>query len=365
MQEIKITPNESGQRLDKFLHKFMPLAPSSFFYKMLRKKNITLNGKKAEGKEKLAEGDILAFYLLDETIVNFQQGQGHTEEYEEAYKKLKGIQVIYENEHILILNKPAGILSQKADAGDISLNEWLIGYLLAQNTVASDMQSFFLAQNTDDNDAQSPPRQNTNADDTHNMQNFPPFRPEQLATYKPSICNRLDRNTAGLVIGARSLIGSQEMNRLLAQRKIGKYYRMFVKGHVTGEKVLEGYLLKDEARNTVRLVSDKSNDKAAFIKTRYYPIKEFSDKTLVEAELITGKSHQLRIHLAGAGHPLLGDYKYGDRAWNDIYKRKYGVNGQLLYACRLEFPKLERPFEKLSGKVFAAPMPENFQMLAQ
>lgn len=331
MREIKAGPNEAGQRLDKFLQKFMPLAPSSFFYKMLRKKNITLNGKKAEGKEKLAEGDLVSFYLSDETIGNFQRKHGKTAEYEEAYKELEGIQVLYEDEHILVINKPEGILSQKAKTEDLSLNEWLIGYLLAGKADGA--------------------------------KNCPVFRKEQLDTYKPSICNRLDRNTGGLMVGARSLAGSQEMNRLFAQRKIGKFYRMIVKGRVSDEKTLEGYLLKDEKNNTVRLLSEGSDEKAAFIRTRYYPIKEFSDRTLVEAELITGKSHQLRIHMASAGHPLLGDYKYGDRAWNDSYKRRYHINSQLLYACRLEFPGMEPPFEGLDKKVFEAPVPEKFQLL--
>ena len=130
MQQIEISKTEAGQRLDKFLHKYMPLAPSSFFYKMLRKKNITLNGKKAEGKEKLIERDILSLYLSDETIERFQEKESRLWEYEKAYKELKGIQVIYEDEHLVIMNKPAGILSQKAAMEDVSLNEWLNGYLL-------------------------------------------------------------------------------------------------------------------------------------------------------------------------------------------------------------------------------------------
>ena len=325
MQEIKIGPNEAGQRLDKFLHKLMPLAPSSFFYRMLRKKNITLNEKKAEGKEKLEEGDTLILYLSDDTINNFKEAQSKVAdkvtEYEEAYRKLTGIQVLYEDEHILIMNKPAGVLSQKAEDTDFSLNEWMIGYLLSE------------------------------------------FDKNQLFTYKPSVCNRLDRNTSGLVVGAKSLTGSQEMNRLFRSREISKYYRMFVKGKVTEEKTLEGYLLKDEETNMVYL-TDRGSKGAAFIRTRYYPIREYSDRTLVEAELITGKSHQLRIHMASVGHPLIGDYKYGDRAFNESYKRKYHINSQLLYACRLEFPEMNPPFGHLSKKVFEAPIPGNFQILA-
>ncbi|MEY8267287.1 RluA family pseudouridine synthase [Lachnospiraceae bacterium 64-25] len=323
MQQILIGENEAGQRMDKFLMKFMPLAPASFFYKMLRKKNITLNGKKAEGKEKLASGDKISFYLADETISCFQKQQCRVKEYEEAYTQLKGIEVVYEDEYIVILNKPEGILSQKADKEDLSLNEWMIGYLLSCGSLSA----------------------------------------EQLSTYKPSVCNRLDRNTEGLVIGAKSLAGSQEMNRLISQRQIRKFYRMLVKGRVEKEETLEGFLVKEEKNNTVHLVKDGEGQKGSFIKTRYYPVAYYPDRTLVEAELITGRSHQIRIHMASTDHPLLGDYKYGDRKWNDGYKRRYGICSQLLYACRLEFPEMKTPFEKLDRKVIEIPYPVQFQEL--
>lgn len=326
MQQIEIGENEAGQRLDKFLHKFMPLAQTSFFYKMLRKKNITLNGKKAEGKEKLKVGDQLSLFLSDETISGFQEAvkkQSKNTEYRMAYQKLKGIMVIYEDEQIVIMNKPAGILSQKAEAQDLSLNEWLIGYLLENGSLEEG----------------------------------------QLATYKPSVCNRLDRNTIGLVIGAKTLKGSQKMNELISSRRIRKFYRMFVKGSVRQEELLEGYLIKDEKNNKVRLVQESDGEKTAYIKTRYYPVKQFGDKTLVEAELITGKPHQIRIHLSGAGHPLLGDYKYGHKSWNDSYKQQFRISSQMLYACRLEFPEMEAPFEKLSGKILESPVPKEFQLL--
>lgn len=323
MQQIMIGENEAGQRMDKFLRKFMPLAPASFFYKMLRKKNITLNGKKAEGGEKLTAGDMISFYLADETISGFRENGADIKEYEEAYRRLKGIQVVYEDEHIVIMNKPIGVLSQKAKQEDQSLNEWMIGYLLASGHLDA----------------------------------------KQLSTYRPSICNRLDRNTGGLVIGARSLAGSQEINRLISSRKIRKYYRMLVKGSVEKEEILEGFLVKEEKNNTVHLVSGDSGEKGDYIKTRYYPVRRFFDRTLVEAELITGKSHQIRIHMASTAHPLLGDYKYGDRKWNDKYKKQYGISSQLLYACRLEFPAMEPPFEKLDKKIVEIPYPAEFQGL--
>lgn len=323
MQQIEIKENEAGQRLDKFLHKFMPLAPASFFYKMLRRKNITLNGKKAEGNEKLIAGDKLSFYLSEETIQNFMNKEAASDEYEKAFCRLKGIKIVYEDEHVLFMNKPAGILSQKASPLDLSLNEWMIGYLLAEKIL--DVRA--------------------------------------LSTFKPSICNRLDRNTMGLVIGAKTLAGSQKINHLIKSRSIKKFYRMLVKGEVRKEETLEGFLIKDEVSNKVRLAANGNEDKSAYIKTRYYPVQVFSDKTLVEAELITGKTHQIRIHMASTGHPLLGDYKYGDRQWNDKYKRQFHVNSQLLYASRLEFPELESPFERLSGQKIEIAAPEIFDQI--
>lgn len=320
MYQVEIRENEAGQRLDKFLHKFMPLAPTAFFYKMLRKKNITLNGKKAEGREKLNVGDTISFYLSEETLKGFQKDDQVNDEYERAYHTLKGISVVYEDEHVLIMNKPAGILSQKAQASDLSLNEWILGYLLDHGKITK----------------------------------------EQLSTFRPSVCNRLDRNTIGLVIGSKSLFGSQQINELISSRQIRKFYHMFVKGQVLKEETLEGYLIKNERTNTVQITKNKSDKNASYIKTRYYPIRQFRDRTLVEAELITGKTHQLRIHMASIGHPLLGDYKYGDRNWNNQYKQQYHIDSQLLYACRLETPKLEAPLSSFGERVIEAPVPEVF-----
>lgn len=324
MRQIEIKENEAGQRFDKFLHKFMPLAPSSFFYKMLRKKNITLNGGKAEGKEKLVKGDQVTFFLSEETISGFQNKEISVGEYQKAYNEFKEIEVIYEDQGIVIMNKPANVLSQKAKETDISANEWLIGYLLATSQITSG----------------------------------------QLATFKPSVCNRLDRNTQGLLIGSKSLAASQAMTELIRIRQVRKFYRLFVKGRIAKEELLEGYLIKEEEKNRARLVTEACEE-ASYIKTRYYPLKHFADRTLVEVELITGKTHQIRIHMASIGHPILGDYKYGDRVWNKKYKTEYGIESQLLYACRLEFEKLEEPLKQLSDKTVIAPVPKEFTMLME
>lgn len=303
MYQFEISSNEAGQRFDKYLHKLLPKAPTSFFYKMLRKKNIVLNGKKAEGREKLAVGDLVALYLSQDTFESFCEDTKN-EEYLKAYETLKGIRVIFENEHMVLLQKPTGVLTQKATEKDCSLNEWLIGYLLKKQEVTS----------------------------------------QSLSTYKPSVCNRLDRNTSGIVICAKSLAGSQELNRLIATREVRKFYRLFVKGSVSEEVVLEGYLEKDSERNQVKISSIRTSDKDSYVQTRYYPIRTLSDMTYAEVELITGKTHQIRAHMASSGHPLLGDYKYGDKAFNDKYQKKLGIKSQLLHAYRLEFPQNELLF---------------------
>ncbi|TCL58505.1 23S rRNA pseudouridine955/2504/2580 synthase [Kineothrix alysoides] len=334
MKHVLIKENEAGQRLDKYLHKCLKEAPGSFIYKMLRKKNIVLNGKKASGGEKLEIGDEIRFFLSEETLdkmsgisplISEECPDKEIAEYEAAYDKYKELEIIYENHHILIVNKPEGILTQKAEAGDLSLNEWFIGYMLYQGEI----------------------------------------RREDLHTFKPSVCNRLDRNTSGMVICGKTLPGSQKMSELLKNRDLHKFYRLYVKGKVRKASLIEGYLVKDEKRNTVKISPAPIQDKSSYIKTKYEPLKVFEDKTLLEVELITGKTHQIRAHLASIGHPLLGDYKYGDKSFNDSYKKKYKIKNQLLHAYRLEFPELEGEFAELSKRIFTAGTPRIFHSLEE
>lgn len=334
MQSFQIGKNEAGQRLDKFLHKYLPNAGNGFLYKMIRKKNITLNGKKAEGSEFLKEGDNVSFFFSEETFFKFSGISPSTEfssckdlkedtaieEYASAYKKFQDIQIIYEDAHVLLLNKPAGILTQKAQKDSLSANEWLISYLLHTGQITL----------------------------------------QELHTFRPSVCNRLDRNTSGLVLCGKSFAGSQSLSCLIRERSVKKLYRTFVKGQMNETKHITGYLAKDEQKNKVSVSLAKAREDMAPIETVFEPIKALSDMTYLEVELITGKTHQIRAHLAAIGHPILGDYKYGDKKWNDRYQQNYGIRSQVLHAYRMEFPELEGVLEPLSGKKFKAPLPEIF-----
>ena len=321
MYQFTINSNEAGQRFDKYLHKLLPKAPASFFYKMLRKKNIVLNGKKAEGREKLSIGDEISLFLSEETFLSFQDSSQKESEFIKAYQTLKDIQIVFENQNMLIVNKPSGILTQKSKDSDLSLNEWLIGYLLFSNAITR----------------------------------------ESLRTFKPSVCNRLDRNTSGLVLCSKTLKGSQRLSMLIRERKVHKFYRLFVKGSVEKEELLKGYLVKDELTNKV-IISETPIEQGAYIKTRFYPVQKLSDMTYLEVELITGKTHQIRAHMASVGHPILMDYKYGDHKFNEKYKDRFPAQGQLLHAYRLEFSKEESLLEG-AGPVFIAEERSVFQKL--
>lgn len=341
MQSFQIGKNEAGQRIDKYLKKLLPNAPGSFIYKMLRKKNITLNGKKVDGSEKLTLHDEVKLFLSDETFAKFAQtmlqSSGKPQQAAECCDNYPEIplDIVYEDDDILIINKPAGMLSQKAKPGDISANEYIIGYLLRQHALTA----------------------------------------KELTTFRPSVCNRLDRNTSGLLIAGKSLKGLQDMAGQISSRSASKYYRCLVKGEVAGQETVEGWLMKDKESNRVKIFPSKLPG-SRYVKTMYAPLAYYgravSDNqegclqeinqqdiskykkvyTLLEVHLITGRSHQIRAHLASVGHPLVGDFKYGDKKVNEWFLRHFQIKYQMLQAYRI---KLE------DGREFKAPPTHEFQ----
>lgn len=319
MQTLRVSEQEAGMRFDRFLGKYFPLAPKSFLYKMLRKKNIKLNGKRAGGNEKLSIGDEIALYLSDQTIESFRvlKNQG-----EIPREKIWTPDIVFEDENVLVVNKPAGMLSQKANRDDISLVEHLSQYLKAGEAY------------------------------------------RDSAVFEPGICNRLDRNTSGLVVAGKTVHGLQWMNRLFAARDLKKYYLCIVCGSVKRGSLIRGYLWKDEKQNKVTIL-DHPRSGADRIETEYEPLEQlyFGEReyTLLRVHLITGKSHQIRAHLQSIGHPVAGDVKYGSASVSRELRQAFGLRHQLLHAWRLELGSPEYLPDQYHGMVWEAEIPEKMR----
>ena len=321
MKELLITDREAGQRLDRFLHKYFSAAGSSFVYKMLRKKNITVNEKKAAGSDILHSGDVLRLWFSEETL---EKLTGQEASPSGMLPKAKGIlagRIMYEDAHVLLIDKPAGLLTQKAGPKDHSLVEEVTAYLLESGQLKAD----------------------------------------DLALFHPACANRLDRNTSGLVAAGKTTAGLQALSSLIADRRAEKYYRCIVEGTITEGRRLEDYLVKDDRRNMVS-VSKRHDKEARDIVTVYTPVLWGRDLrtnqplTMLEVQLITGRPHQIRAHLASIGHPILGDRKYGNP--NSLAGKS--AKRQLLHCCRMTFPVLEGALAGLSEKSVTAPLPEDF-----
>ncbi|MBE5921524.1 MAG: RluA family pseudouridine synthase [Lachnospiraceae bacterium] len=330
MQEIVIGKNEAGQRSDKLVMKYLNQAPASFIYKMMRKKNIVLNAKKMDGKEILNIGDCVQIYMADETIAKFRTATNAELITQKEKNNIESTRmpawfaksILYEDEHIILVNKPAGVLSQQAGKNDLSMNEFLIQYLLERGALTA----------------------------------------KQLETFKPAFCNRLDRNTTGILVGGKTLPALQELSKLFHDRSIHKYYLAIVSGDGIQNSHLKGYLKKEERTNKVIISKHPPKDvenKWDAIETSYEVLGSNQKYSLLKVQLITGKTHQIRAHLASCGHPLVGDVKYGGK------KLKGGNNqGQLLHSYKLVFPKtMQGALAYLSDKTFLCPPPDIFSSL--
>ena len=305
MKEIQIRKNDAGQRLDRFVGKAVPLLPESLLQKYIRLKRIKRNGKGAKRDVRLVEGDVLQLYINDEFF------ERPTEE--NAWLKIATprLDIVYEDENILLADKKPGVLCHSA-------GEW------SWDTLISNIQAYL--------------RQSGEWD------------PKAENAFTPALCNRIDRNTGGIVVAAKNAEALRILNDKIRDREIAKYYLCIALGRVEPPKGrIECFLRKDEKSNTVRVYHRPVPDGRSAI-TLYQTLQTRGELSLLEVELLTGRTHQIRASMADLGHPLLGDGKYGVGSVN----RKYGETHQALYSYRLrfDFPSDAGILEYLHGREF-------------
>lgn len=303
MKSVIINQNDACQRLDKFLSKYLPSLPQSMMYKGIRKKRIKINGKRAQINQILCVGDVVDMYINDEFFLR--------QDTDEPYKTLKpSLNIVYEDENIILMDKPPGMIVHEDDGEKV-------------NTLINHMKAYLFHKGE--------------------------WNPDDENSFVPALCNRIDRNTAGIVIGAKNAMSLRIINEKIKKREIKKYYLCLVMGHIEQTSgTLEGYLEKDSEKNRV-YIHGKPSKNTKTIRTRYRVLRKNTLTDLVEVELLTGRTHQIRAHFASIGHPLAGDGKYGTNELN----KKIGMKTQALYSYKLQFDfSDENELSYLNGKVF-------------
>ena len=306
MQKFIIHKNDAEQRLDKYLTKKFPQMPMGILYKGVRKKRIKINGKRAECASKLHEGDVLELYINDEFLTP-------RPEKADIYSLLPSLNILYEDDNLLLVDKVPG-MSVHADETDKT------------GTLITHIQAYLYLKGE--------------------------YDPKQEETFAPSLCNRIDKNTGGIVIAAKNAKTLRVMNQKIKDKELQKKYLCIVHGTLTPKSgLLEAYHIKNTRLNRA-FIFDEPQDGARKIQTKYHVLKTKNNLSLVEVELLTGRTHQIRAHFAHIGHPLAGDTKYGTNAQNAGLPYKY----QALYSYKLKFNfKTPSHLDYLAGKEFTVP----------
>lgn len=316
MIKITIAENEENQRLDRFLKKYFRNAPLSHIYKLIRK-NVKVNGKRAAIETPLSLGDEITVYISSEEAEAYQEKKALSQ----AKKQFR---IAYEDENIVIVEKPFGLLVH----GD--KNE-------KKNTLANQVAGYL----TEKGD----------------------YSPGREKTFVPSPVNRLDRNTTGLVIFGKNNKSLQSLNRMIREKGfIRKYYLTVVHGEMKKNLILKDKMEKDEKTNKVRVIDLDSED-GKIMETIARPLKTTKGYTLVEVELVTGRTHQIRAHLAKAGYPVIGDVKYAIKGQNKKIEQSFHLTTQLLHAYKLCFDDGVSPLEYMKGTEVKANLPANFEAI--
>lgn len=328
MREIVITSNDAGRRLDRFLRKYLPGASLGEIYKMIRK-DVKVNGKRATESYVLCDGDSLRLYLSDEAFEKASRPHGNGRGAGPAKKARRSFSIVYEDSNILIANKPFGLLTH-GDAHE------------KKNHLANQVKDYLIETGA--------------------------FDPHTEKVFTPAPVNRLDRNTTGAVLFGKTSSAVRELSRMIREDDIRKFYLTIACGVIEKELWLGGTLVKDEAANKVR-IQGSGDGKAVETIVRPMEVLSFGDglkATLCEVELVTGRSHQIRAHLATAGHPLIGDSKYATRsatAVNEFAEKRFRLTTQLLHADRIEFLDSAGDSEALAylaGQAFDCELPKRF-----
>lgn len=315
--KIEIGPNEARQRLDKFLRKLLKDVPLSAIFKALRKKDIRVNGKKQNEKYFLEEGDIVEIKYI----------QSKKEDKTKKFMKVdpKRIKICFEDENVVVVEKWPGILvhSDTNDNKEATLTDYVLCYL------------------------------NDKGD----------YVPENEVTFTPAACNRLDRNTSGMIMFGKTFEGLKCINEAIREDEVKKYYYTLAKGKVKSG-LYEGYIVKNPDTN-ISTVYDKEVKNSKKISMDVKVVETNGAYSFLEINLITGRSHQIRAHLSHIGNPIIGDNKYGDKKLNSFFESKYGLNYQYLYAYKLNFRKIKGKLGYLDNKTIAVALPPLFKKIKQ